>query len=63
MKEFKIHVPVDGLLTIKICAENVQEAIDLLIDRKEDFEHHPFGHLNLILEDVLAIESNPKIIS
>lgn len=63
MKEFKFHVPVEGLISISIVAENVKEALEILINKKEAFEQHPLGHLNLKLEDALAIEANPKIIS
>lgn len=63
MKEFKFHIPVDGLLTISICAGNVKEALEILLDKKEMYERHPFGNLNLKLEDALAVEANPKIVS
>ena len=63
MKEFKFHVPVDGLLSISIVAEDVKSALDILIDKKEAYEQHPLGKLNLKLEEILAIESNPKTIS
>lgn len=63
MKEFKFHIPVEGLLTIPIVAENVNEALDILMDKKEVFEKHPMGSLELKLEEALAIEANPKIVS
>lgn len=63
MKEFKFHVPVEGLLTIAIVAEDVKSALEILIDKKDNFEQHPLGHLNLKLEDALAIEANPKTLS
>lgn len=63
MKEFKFHIPVDGLLSISICADDVKEALEILLDKKETFEKHPFGTLNLKIEDALAIEANPKIVS
>lgn len=63
MKEFKFHVPVDGLLSISICADDVKEALEILLDKKEVYEKHPFGTLNLKIEDALAVEANPKIVS
>lgn len=63
MKEFKFHIPVDGLLSIKIVADSVEEALQILLDKKEAFEQHPLGKLELKLEDALAIEANPKIVS
>ena len=33
------------------------------IRKKEAYEKHPFGTLNLKIEDALAVEANPKIVS
>lgn len=63
MKEFKFHVPVEGLITISIVAEDVKQALDILIEKQEAFEKHPMGHLNLKLDEALAIEANPKTVS
>ena len=63
MKEFKFHIPVDGLLSISICADDVKEALEILLSKKETFEKHPLGTLNLKIEDALAVEANPKIVS
>ena len=63
MKEFKFHVPVDGLITIPIVAEDVKQALEILIEKQEVFEKHPMGHLNLKLDEALAIEANPKTVS
>lgn len=63
MKEFKFHIPVDGMLSIPIVAETVEEALNILMDKQDIFEKHPMGHLNLKLDEALAIEANPKIVS
>lgn len=63
MKEFKFHIPVDGMLSIPIVAETVEEALNILIDKQDVFEKHPMGHLNLKLDEALAVEANPKIVS
>lgn len=63
MKEFKFHVPVEGLITIPIVANDVKEAVEILIEKQSAFEQHPMGHLNLKIEDALAIEADPKIVS
>ena len=36
MKEFKFHVPVDGILSISICADDVKEALEILRANGED---------------------------
>jgi hypothetical protein len=63
MKEFKFHIPVDGLLSIPIVADTVEEALEILLSKKDAYEHHPLGNLNLKIEDALAVEANPKIVS
>ena len=63
MKEFKFHIPVDGMLSIPIVAETIEEALNILIDKQDVFEKHPMGHLNLKLDEALAVEANPKIVS
>jgi hypothetical protein len=63
MKEFKFHIPVDGLLSIPIVADTVEEALEILLSKKDVYEHHPLGNLNLKIEDALAVEANPKIVS
>ena len=63
MKEFKFHVPVEGLLTIPIVADSVEEALQILLDKKDAYEKHPMGKIELKIEDALAIEANPKIVS
>ena len=63
MKEFKFHVPVEGLLTIPIVADSVEEALQILLDKKDAYEKHPMGKIELKIEDALVIEANPKIVS
>ena len=63
MKEFKFHIPVDGLLSISIVADSVEDAVNILLEKKSSFEQHPLGQLNLKIEDALAVEANPKIVS
>lgn len=63
MKQFKFHIPVEGLFSILITAEDVQSAIKILLEKKEEFGIHPLGKIELKVEDALVIESNPKIVS
>ena len=63
MKQFKFHIPVEGLFSIPIIAEDVQSAIKILLEKKEEFGIHPLGKIELKVEDALVIESNPKIVS
>lgn len=63
MKEFKFHIPVEGLFTIPIVAEDVKSAIEILLEKKEQLGIYPLGKLDLKIEDALVIEANPKTIS
>lgn len=63
MKEFKFHIPIEGLLTIPIVADSVEEALQILLDKKAAYEKHPMGKIELKIEDALVIEANPKIVS
>lgn len=63
MKEFKFHIPVEGMFTIPIVAEDVNSAIEILLSQKEAICEHQLGKLDLKIEDALAVEANPKIIS
>ena len=63
MKEFKFHIPVEGLFTIPIVAEDVKSAIDILLEKKEQLGICPLEKLDLKIEDALVIEANPKTIN
>jgi hypothetical protein len=63
MKEFKFHIPVEGLFTIPIVAEDVKSAIEILLEKKEQLGICPLGKLDLKIEDALVIEANPKTVS
>ena len=63
MKEFKFHIPIEGLFTIPIVAEDVKSALNILLEKKEELGIHPLGKIDLKVEDALVIEANPKIIS
>ena len=63
MKEFKFHIPVEGLFTIPIVAEDVASALNILLDKREGFGLHHLGKLDLKVEDALVTESNSKIVS
>lgn len=60
MKEFRISVPVNGMISINISAESLDEAIEILLKKQEALENHPCGHLNLELDKVTVIPIEPK---
>ena len=60
MEEYKLIVPLNGVLTLSITAESIEEAVDILLKKQEALENHPYGKLNLELDKVLAIPVNPK---
>lgn len=51
MKEFKFHIPVEGMFTIPIIAEDVNSAIEILLSQKEAICEHQLGKLDLKIED------------
>ena len=63
MKEFRISVPVNGMISINISAESLDEAIEILLKKQEALENHPCGHLNLELDKVTVIPVEPNIFS
>lgn len=63
MKEFRISVPVNGMILINISAESLDEAIEILLKKQEALENHPCGHLNLELDKITVIPVEPNIFS
>lgn len=63
MKEFRISVPVNGMISINISAESLNEAIEILLKKQEALENHPCGHLNLELDKITVIPVEPNIFS
>lgn len=63
MKEFRISIPVNGMISINISAESLDEAIEILLKKQEALENHPCGHLNLELDKVMVIPIEPNIFS
>lgn len=63
MKEFRISVPVNGMISINISAESLDEAIEILLKKQEALENYPCGHLNLELDKVMVIPVEPNIFS
>ena len=35
MQEFRISIPVDGMINISVCAESLQEAVDAVVEKQE----------------------------
>lgn len=63
MQEFRISIPVNGMINISVCAESLQEAIDTVIEKQDELETIPNGSLNLELNNVIVIPIEPKTFS
>lgn len=61
-KEYKFRIPVEGIITVSIPANDPEEAINILIEKQEEYTKHPLGKLELLLEDAIVIE-NSKIVN
>ena len=57
MKEYNLIVPVIGTIQLSICAEDVEEALEILLDKQEDLERLPYGHLEMELSKIIVIEN------
>ena len=60
MQEFRLSIPVTGMITLSIGAESVEEAIDILLKKQSDLERHPMGKLNLEVDKIIVIPVEPK---
>lgn len=64
MKTFKFIIPVEGVMTTTILAEDTQEALNKLLEHKEMLEKYEYGQLELQLDAALIInDKNAKISS
>lgn len=57
MKEYNLIVPVIGTVQLSICAEDAEEALGILLDKQEDLERLPYGHLEMELSKIIVIEN------
>lgn len=55
MQEFRLSIPVTGMITVPIGAESIEEAIDILLKKQPDLERHPMGKLNLEIDKIIVI--------
>ena len=60
MQEFRLLIPVTGMITVPIGAESIEEAIDILLKKQPDLEMHPMGRLNLEIDKIIVIPIEPK---
>ena len=60
MQEFRLSIPVIGMITVPIGAESIEEAIDILLKKQPDMESHPMGKLNLEMDKIIVIPVEPK---
>lgn len=63
MQEFRISIPVDGIINISICAESLQEAINTVIEKQDELTTISNGSLNLDLSNIMVIPIEPKTFS
>ena len=60
MQEFRLSIPITGMITISIGAESIDEAIDVLLKKQPDLERHPMGKLDLEIDKIIVIPVEPK---
>ena len=63
MQEFRISIPVDGMINISVCAESLQEAVDAVVEKQDELTNIPNGSLNLDLSNIIIIPIEPKTFS
>lgn len=63
MQEFRISIPVDGMINTSVCAESLQEAIDAIIEKQDELTNIPNGSLNFDLSNIIVIPIEPKTFS
>ena len=60
MQEFRLSIPITGMITVPVGAESIEEAIDILLKKQPDLERHPMGKLNLEIDNIIVIPVEPK---
>lgn len=60
MQEFRISVPINGMINLSIYAESLEEAVEKLVEKQPELESIPNGFLNLELDRVIIIPIDPK---
>ena len=63
MNEYKIIIPISGVITINIASESIEDAVDILLEKQEVLENHPYGKLNLEIDKIVVIPEEPKTFS
>lgn len=56
MQEFRLSIPVTGMITVPVTAESIEEAVDILLEKQSDLERHPMGKLNLEVDKIIVID-------
>ena len=60
MQEFRLSIPITGIITISIGADSIDEAINVLLKKQPDLERHPMGKLDLEIDKIIVIPIEPK---
>ena len=63
MNEYKIIIPISGVIIINIASESIEDAVDILLEKQEVLENHPYGKLNLEIDKIVVIPEEPKTFS
>lgn len=60
MQEFRLSIPVTGMITVPVTAESIDEAINILLKKQPDLERHPMDKLDLEIDKIIVIPVEPK---
>ena len=60
MQEFRISIPVKGMINLSVYTESLEEAVEKLVEKQSELESIPNGFLNLELDHVIIIPIEPK---
>lgn len=62
MKKFNFVIPVHGVINTEIIANDAEEAVNILMDKKTMFEYHPSGHIEMEIENAIITFNDDNII-
>ena len=58
MQEFRISIPVDGMINISVCAESLQEAVDAVVGATKSYAKHMIGASGAALSNYFNTSSD-----
>lgn len=57
MKEYKFIVPIIGSAQLTACADTAEEALEIILEKQEELESLPYGHVDMDFSKVIVIEN------